>query len=413
MKRRDFVVSIAGSTALRAFSPKGAARITSITFAPIEGRYHKFVAMNSHSTRPGGQSYTNTLVRVRTDQGLEGLGVMDYSKPDPEFLQAVKALLGADPLSLYEMNNGRITGRAPSYATLLRKYMHLDGPLFDLVGKLTGAPCWKLIGDAARQKVEVYDGTLYFSDIWFRDRGVRAVMEEVEESLKKGYVGMKFKVGRGWKWMEMNAGIRRDIEIVRAARKGGGPKLKILTDANNAYQDNFEGAWRFLNETQDLKLHWIEEAFPETVEGYTRLKDLMEKAGMKTLIADGENFRDPRAFSTYLEPRRLMDVLQLDIRRGGFLGCLEMARLGEPARALTIPHNWGSQVGVRMGLQLSKAAPSVPAAEDDRSSCDAIIAEKYVFKDGFYTVPDAPGLGIDLNEAVYRQNYQGKEIVVS
>jgi L-alanine-DL-glutamate epimerase-like enolase superfamily enzyme len=108
-----------------------------------------------------------------------------------------------------------------------------------------------------------------------------------------------------------------------------------------------------------------------------------------------------------------MDVLQLDIRRGGFLGCLDMARLGEPAGALTVPHNWGSQVGVLMGMQLSKAARSVPAAEDDRSTCDAIIAEKYVFKNGFCTLPDAPGLGIDLNEAVYRQNYQGKEIVVS
>jgi D-galactarolactone cycloisomerase len=213
--------------------------------------------------------------------------------------------------------------------------------------------------------------------------------------------------------MEMNAGIQRDIDIVRTVRKAAGPKLKILTDANNAYQENFEGAWRFLNETQDLNLHWIEEAFPESVEGYTRLKNLMEKAGMKTLIADGENFRDPRAFRTYLQPRRLMDVLQLDIRRGGFLGCLEMAQLGEPAGALSIPHNWASQVGVLMGLQLSKAAPSVAAAEDDRSTNDAIITEKYLFKNGFYTVPEAPGLGIELNEAVYRQNYQGKEIVVS
>jgi L-alanine-DL-glutamate epimerase-like enolase superfamily enzyme len=160
-------------------------------------------------------------------------------------------------------------------------------------------------------------------------------------------------------------------------------------------------------------LHWIEEGFPETVEGYSRLKDRMEKAGMKTLIADGENFRDPRQFNPYLEPRRLMDVLQLDIRRGGFLGCLEMARLGEPAGAVTVPHNWGSQVGGLMGIQLSKAVASVPGAEDDRSTCDAIIAETYVFRNGYYLVPDAPGLGIDLNEAVYRQNYQGKEVVVS
>jgi hypothetical protein len=50
--------------------------------------------MNSHSTRPGGVSYTNTLVRIGTGQGVEG--VMDYSQPDPEVLQAAKTLVGAD-----------------------------------------------------------------------------------------------------------------------------------------------------------------------------------------------------------------------------------------------------------------------------------------------------------------------------
>ena len=48
-----------------------------------------------------------------------------------------------------------------------------------------------------RDRVEVYDGTLYFSDIWFRDRGVRAVVEEAEEAVRSGYLGLKFKVGRG------------------------------------------------------------------------------------------------------------------------------------------------------------------------------------------------------------------------
>src|SRR5689334_20449501 len=95
MKRRDFALTIASASGLRSAPSKGAARITKISFAPIEGRHHKFVAMNSHSTRPGGVSYTNTLVRIGTDQGVEGLGVMDYSKPDPVVLQAAKTLVGA------------------------------------------------------------------------------------------------------------------------------------------------------------------------------------------------------------------------------------------------------------------------------------------------------------------------------
>jgi L-alanine-DL-glutamate epimerase-like enolase superfamily enzyme len=130
------------------------------------------------------------------------------------------------------------------------------------------------------------------------------------------------------------------------------------------------------------------------------------------LIADGENFTEPGAFAPYLKPRRLVDVLQMDIRTGGFLGNLEVAGLGEPVGAISVPHNWGSQAGLWMALHLAKAARGVPAAEDDRSTCDVLVAEGYSFRDGFYTVPDTPGLGLRADEQVYRRKYKPGEIVV-
>jgi D-galactarolactone cycloisomerase len=291
--------------------------------------------------------------------------------------------------------------------------MHLDGPLFDLIGKLSGRPCWKLIGEAVRERVEVYDGTLYFSDVWFQDRGVRAVVEEVEEAVRKGYLGIKLKAGRGSKWMEKEAGLRRDIEVIKAVRKAVGPKTKILVDPNNGYRNDFEGGWRMLAETRADNLYWIEEIFPEDVEQYTRLRERMAQAGMKTLIADGESVGDPRQFEPYLKPKRLVDVLQMDIRRGGFLANLEVARIAKPAGAMAVPHNWASQVGFLMGLHLAKAIENVSAAEDDRSTCDAVIAEGYSFSKGFYTVSDAPGLGIRINEETYTRKYRAKEVVVA
>jgi D-galactarolactone cycloisomerase len=278
---------------------------------------------------------------------------------------------------------------------------------------MAGKPCWKLLGDSARQQITAYDGTIYFADIWFGDRGVRAVMEEVEESAKKGYIGMKLKVGRGFRWMDKDAGITRDLEILRNARKLLGPQIKIMADDNNAYKDDFNRAWKFLSQTGDINLYWIEEIFPETVADYTRLKDLMAKAGMKTLVADGENFREPAPFEPYLKPKRLIDVLQMDIRRGGFLKCQEMGRLAEAVGGVAMPHNWGSQVGGLMILQLAKACSGVAGAEDDRSSCDVIVADGYSFKNGAYTVPDAPGMGISIDEKVYNAKYQAQETVLS
>jgi len=407
------MVSLAASAGALGLTPALPVRITRILVAPIQGRYHKFVCMNAYDTVPKGHTYGNTLVRIETDQGIEGVGVMSYSAPDDAFLRALRGLLGANPLEIYSKKAGRILGRSRAFDTLLREYEHLDGPLFDLIGKLEGKPCWKLLGESVRETVEVYDGTLYFSDLWFRDRGVRAVVEEAEEAARSGYLGLKFKLGRGSKWMEKDAGLQRDIEVVKAVRRALGPEVKILIDANDGFKNDQEGAWKLLRETQSENLYWAEELYPEDVAHYMELKARMQKAGIKTLIADGENMLHASQFGPYLRPRRLIDVLQIDIRRAGFLGNLEMARMGEPVGAVSVPHNWGSQVGLFMGLHLAKCVRSVIAAEDDRSTCDVLIAEGYEFKKGTYTVSNSPGLGIRVDERVYNQKCRAKETVVS
>lgn len=390
-------------------------RITRITLCPIEGHFHKFVSMNAggagHGSKPAGLTYTNVLIRIGTDQGVEGLGVM-AGQPDAAYQASVRSLIGANPLEIYAMNGALIGERLPAHAAVLTKYPHLDGALLDLIGKLKGKPCWQLLGDEVRPKVPAYDGTIYFADMWFRDRGARAVMEEVEESLKKGYTGMKLKVGRSLEWMEKDAGVRRDLELLRETRKAGGPQLTIMADDNNAFADDFPRAWQFLEQTRDINLYWIEEIFPETVREYSQLKDLMAKAGMKTLIADGENFREPEEFDPYLKPRRLMDILQLDIRNGGILKCRRVGQMAKAAGAQAKPHNWASQVGVLMALHLAKSCPGVSGVEDDRSTCDALVTDGYSFRNGFYTVPDKPGLSLAVDEKIYKKQYQAKEIVL-
>ncbi|MFB3828487.1 MAG: enolase C-terminal domain-like protein [Bryobacteraceae bacterium] len=402
MKRRHFLMGLAAAA-------RAPVKITSISMAQVQGRFHKFVAMNSYDRAPKGHTYENTLVRIATNQGVEGVGIGSRrARPDD-----LRGLIGANPLELYEMAGGRITGRAPAWAPLLERERWLDGPLFDLIGKLLGKPCWALMGDAGRDEVEVYDGTLYFSDVWFRDRGVRAVMEEAEEALKKGYVGLKLKAGRGDKWMERDAGLQRDIEVLHAARKLAGPEVKIMADPNNGYRNDFERAWALVRDTGAAKLYWMEEIFPENVDDYTRLRERMEGAAIDTLIAEGESVTDPERLAPYLKPPRTVDVLQMDIHAAGFLNNLKMARMGAEAGALTVPHNWASHLGMLMGLHMAKASPAVPAAEDDRSSYDVIDSSAYTFRKGYYRVPDLPGMGIQVNEKVYSEKYRAGEVRIA
>jgi len=50
--------------------------------------------------------------------------------------------------------------------------------------------------------------------------------------------------------------------------------------------------------------------------------------------------------------------------------------------------------------------------EDDRSTCDALVTDGYSFRNGFYTVPDKPGLSLAVDEKIYKKQYQAKEIVL-
>lgn len=411
MNRRDLLKSAALLAGPRAASQQSA-RIRRVLLATITGRFHKFVAMNSYDTAPKGETYQTTLVRVQTDQGLEGVGVASGAT-GLDFQAAVRTLIGAEVASLYQIDKGRIVARGERHAAVLEKYRHLDGPLFDLIGKLNGVPCWKLIGPSVRDRVEAYDGTAYFSDLWFKEKGVRAVVEEAEEAARSGYLGVKLKLGRGWKWMEKEAGLLRDIEVANTVRRAVGSRMKILVDANNGYRDDYERAWRLVESTAPSRLHWLEEVFPEDAGLYTKLRSRMRAAGIRTLIADGETAGESAHFAPYLQIPRLMDVVQMDIRRGGFLANLELARMAKDAGAISVPHNWGSQIGLYMGLHFAQAVDNAPAAEDDRSRCDAIVAEGYRFANGSYTVSGAPGLGIRVDEAVYRAKYQASETAIS
>lgn len=410
MKRRFFLGAIAASAARLPAAKANAIR--SITLAPVECRFHRFVAMNSYDAAPKGHTYTNTLVRITTGEGVEGVGVMEYRTPDDAFLKAARTLIGADPLALYEMKSGRITNRNPAFP-VLREYRHLDGPLFDLIGKLVSKPAYQLIGPSVRDRIEVYDGTLYFSDVWFPRVGVKACVEEAEEACKKGYRGIKLKMGRGSKWMERRPGTQRDIDVTNAVRRAVGERIKVLVDANNGYKDHQEELWRYISETAQSNVGWLEEMFPQDVALYAALKDRMEKAGIRSQIAEGENETEISAFLPYLRPRRLYDVVQMDIRRGGFLDNAELARVAAEAGAECVPHNWGSQIGGFMGLHLSRAVKSVPAAEDDRSICDVVIADGYEFRDGYYTVPEKPGLSLVVDQKLYEMKCSKAEVVLS
>ena len=414
MNRRNFCISLAAGTGLSARAAKSdTARITRARVSMLTGRFHKEVAMNAYDKAPKGRTYQHVLIRIETNRGIEGIGAGTYDLNLGHYAPALQFLIGKNPHELYQMANGRITGVSTVFKEHQSKYRYLDGPLFDLIGKLENKPAWSLLGPSVRETIECYDGTLYFSDVMHPERGVASVVAEAKEAVESGFKAIKLKTGRGSKWMERKAGNQRDIDVVHEVRQAVGPHVLMMVDHNNGYDNQFDAAWRFVEETKADNLHWIEEPFRESVEGYARLKDKMATIGVKTLIADGENLDYAEQLKPYLAPRRLMDVLQLDIRRSGFLMNADAAKLGESAGAVSIPHNWASQIGHAMGLHLAKASKNTPWAEDERSTCDVLHLKGYTFAGSKQTASNEPGLGLSINEDIYNAQCKSGEQIVS
>src|SRR5260370_29492922 len=133
--RRSFLTALTAPASVLRGASQTPVRITRIRISTLEGRFHKLVAMNAYDKAPKGRTYTHPLLRIETDQGIEGIGAGSYRMLD-NYVTELQPLIGKNPFDLYEMSGGRVVRPSPWFAALHTKAQHLDGPLLDLIGKL-------------------------------------------------------------------------------------------------------------------------------------------------------------------------------------------------------------------------------------------------------------------------------------
>jgi D-galactarolactone cycloisomerase len=403
MDRRHFLRSVlsaplagaaAGAAPQKQLEQLQPFRITRVTGFRHIGRRPKLVGNNA---RLGvhGQETREDVLRIATNQGIEGIGI-GATKPE-----LARKLVGMTLDQIWRPGVGVVSplGRA-------------DHALFDLVGKALKAPAWRLMGGAGPEWVPVYDGSIYFNDLLpeHKDLGVKRLLTEVESSLKAGHRAFKIKIGRGFKWLERKAGDLRDIEVVRAIRKLVGKEVHLMVDANNGYE--LDSTVRFLDQVGDTNLYFIEEMFEEQVDQDLKLKEHIRKRGWTTLVADGESAREVKHFEPFIE-RGALDVLQPDIRAFGLTLQWELSRRLKARPAIKLaPHNWGSHLGLHMQLVLARGIPNFLIAEEDISTSDLFDTSAFTFKDGRARVPDIPGCGLSLREEIFKKHYAAQAWVV-
>ncbi len=191
------------------------------------------------------------IVRVTTADGARGFGRCRALPTE------LRGLLGR---SLDEL----LTPQGIAAPWLACEY-----PLWDLAGQRSGQPVYALAARINERPVPTvltvptYDTSLYFDDLHLTDDDEAATLlaAEAREGEARGHRAFKVKVGRGARHMPTEAGLRRDIAIIRAIRVAIGPTAPLLLDANNGYTLNI--AKELLRATADCTPYWLEEAFHE------------------------------------------------------------------------------------------------------------------------------------------------------
>ena len=339
------------------------------------------------------------VVEIRTDTGLTGWGdcygpaAVNRSIIDNVFKSA---LLGRDPFDvevLWEELYNKIKDYGLSGFSI-SSISGIDIALWDIIGKATSQPIHKLIGGAFRTQLQAYATGLYFKDM---NRLNEEAVQEAKGYVTQGFKAIKMKIGLG--------SITKDIDRVAAVRDAIGPEVQLMVDANHCF--NVPQAIAIGRELQKLDIYWFEEPIsPEDLDGYVEVTSKLDMA-----IAGGENEFTKFGFRRILE-RRAMDIVQPDVcAAGGITECKKIAALAQASSIQCVPHAWGTAIGLAATMHYLASLPFTPPClvpvppmleyeqtfnpfRDELSSADL------THKGGFVTVPNGPGLGIEINREV-------------
>ncbi|HEV3340792.1 MAG TPA: mandelate racemase/muconate lactonizing enzyme family protein [Pirellulales bacterium] len=333
------------------------------------------------------------IVRIRSDNGLEGIGEADSS---PEVVKAIidapfshniacglrKILLGQNPLETERLWQEMLRrtlyyGRTSVTITAMAA---IDMALWDLKGKHFGEPIHRLLGGKQHDRILAYASILFGRE----GRETRDIGRRWRDA---GYRAVKF----GWEPMGQSEAV--DIDLVRGAREGVGDAA-VLIDAGCVW--DARTALARARAFADFGIGWLEEPLrPDDVEGYRWLRD---RSGVP--IAAGEEECGREAFRPLIDARAL-DVYQVDISRNGFTDAAYIRSRVEEIGARLCNHCYTSPLTVAASLHWLSTCRDAFLFEDcveDSPLRHELTQEKVQAENGWITVPDRPGLGVTLDE---------------
>jgi len=338
------------------------------------------------------------LVRMRTDEGIEGIGLATSYTPIEAAIHAFRSgiadlIIGEDALAperlyqkLFALTWQRLAHeKGWSREALVRISSAMDIACWDLVGKVAGLPLYRLFG-GFRDKVPCYVTCAYYRD----GKDLAELRDEMQMLKAQGHTGFKAKAGG----LPLKEDMRR-LEIVREVI---GETNDLMVDVNRGWDlaTAIEGA-RLL---EPLRPRWLEEPV-RWADDRRELKLLAQKTRIP--LSAGESELTSYGCRSLLEEQAIQ-ILQFDCTMfGGFTEGRKMAALCELNHVQVAPHH---DCFIHAHIVASSPAGCIVESFTDPER-DPLQAELFEnppkISGGWLTLNEAPGLGLTLSETAVRK----------
>ena len=276
----------------------------------------------------------------------------------------------------------------------------LDNALHDLRGKLLGVPAYHLLGGAARNSVTPY-ATLFPSMPQGRSWSEMhaACIQLMEHALDIGFRALKmemlfYDLVTDWQL----------VDFVHECRKLAGDERAFMIDVGYRWKNWNDALWALQRMEDDHLLFVGTPLHTDDLDGMQRLAD-----GTTTPVAAGEFLQTRHEFAELIA-RGHCDVIQPDMGRvGGLTEGVRCARMAAERGLLCVPHAWKTGLTVAATRQFGFAVPNCPYVEHFHPDLfpsvlrSRLARPEFHLKDGAWTLPTIPGLGVELDEQVVEQ----------
>ncbi len=342
------------------------------------------------------------FIRLRTDTGLTGIGeaTLEWQERTVqtvahEWVQG--RVVGRDPFDVEAMIGGMIRDQYQGGSTVMTAISGVEIALWDIIGKATGQPVYRLLGGRCHDRIPAY------ANGWYGGARTPAdYAERARAAVARGYRALKFDpFGTAWKVLAAEE-LDAVIEVVAAVRQAVGEAIGLMIEFHGRLGAG--AAIPVLRKLEPFHPVWCEEPVaPECL-------DLLAEVKRSTAcpIAAGERLYTQADFYR-LTALRAVDVVQMDLAHcGGILAGKKIAAMAAPQDILLAPHCSIGPVALAACLHFDVSTPNFliqeAFAEFDVPWRNAMVAGWNPIHNGAFVLGESPGLGLELDDSVIAEH---------